>query len=202
MTAIDLRRTALWAPALIQGQCRQAGDRHRDGRFRIGQDDGRGPVGCGAGLSNFRRATICIRRPTFLKLTAQSGRQKDGDRGLARSGNTHNDSDHRFGDGMAKCRRPDALSPLVVAHAAARRSTNLWTALAKPSSSLLSVTALACALTSSLAFPMAIEKLLSRNMRTSFGISPTVTIWVGRNVQKLRKRTDHRAFICLRVGDV
>ena len=50
--------------------------------------------------------------------------------------------------------------------------TNFCTALAKPSFSLLSVTALACAFTSSLELPIAMEKPLLRNIRTSFGMSP------------------------------
>ena len=66
-----------------------------------------------------------------------------------------------------------------MAHAAADRRTNFRTALAKPSFSLLSVTALACAFTSSLALPMAMEKPLLRNMRTSFGMSPMVAICAG-----------------------
>src|SRR5437773_401150 len=75
---------------------------------------------------------------------------------------------------------PDGLTAMPVGqprhdgHAAVDRRTNFRTALAKPSFSLLSVTALACALTSSLALPIAIEKPLLRNMRTSFGMSPMV----------------------------
>jgi len=56
---------------------------------------------------------------------------------------------------------------------------NFRIALAKPSSSLLSVTALACFFTSSLALPMAMEKPLLRNIRTSFGMSPMVAICSG-----------------------
>jgi len=56
---------------------------------------------------------------------------------------------------------------------------NFRTAFAKPSFSLLSVTALACAFTSSLELPIAMEKPLLRNIRTSFGISPIVAIYAG-----------------------
>src|SRR5450759_1196444 len=64
-------------------------------------------------------------------------------------------------------------------HEVAGRKTNLRTALAKPSFSLLSVTALAWDFTSSLALPIAMEKPLLRNIRTSFGMSPMVAICSG-----------------------
>src|SRR6185437_8579012 len=65
------------------------------------------------------------------------------------------------------------------AHSPSGRKMNLCAALAKPSFSLLSVTALACVFTSSLALPMAMEKPLLRNMSTSFGMSPMVAICAG-----------------------
>ncbi len=71
-----------------------------------------------------------------------------------------------------------------------RRSTpriSIRTALAKPSFSLLSVTAFACAFTSALELPMAMEKPLLRNMRTSLGISPMVAICSGR-ISRCRER--------------
>src|SRR5262249_39815004 len=49
-------------------------------------------------------------------------------------------------------------------------------ALAKPSCSFEAVTALACAFTSSLALPMAIDRPLFLNIRTSFWPSPIVAM--------------------------
>src|SRR5271170_4192864 len=76
-------------------------------------------------------------------------------------------------------RRRDDDRPARRGHAASRRRMNFRTALAKPSFSLLSVTALACALTASLALPMAMERPLLRNIETSFGMSPMVAICAG-----------------------
>src|SRR5205085_7477990 len=59
------------------------------------------------------------------------------------------------------------------------RTMKRCTAFANPSFSLPSVTTLARALTSSLALPIAIEKPLSRNISTSFGMSPMVAICEG-----------------------
>ena len=73
----------------------------------------------------------------------------------------------------------------AVASAGVSRRTNFRTALAKPSFSLLSVTALAWAFTSSLELPMAMEKPLARNMETSFGMSPMVAIWAGAMIRSL-----------------
>jgi hypothetical protein len=64
---------------------------------------------------------------------------------------------------------------------------NFRTALAKPSFSLLSVTTLACAFTSSLELPIAIENPPLLNITTSFGMSPIVAIWSGRMWKNLAK---------------
>ena len=74
---------------------------------------------------------------------------------------------------------------------------NFRTALANPSFSLLSVTALAWAFTSSLELPMAMEKPLFWNIRTSFGMSPIVAICAGRNVQTLGQGGHDRPFVGL-----
>src|ERR1700733_4749915 len=65
-----------------------------------------------------------------------------------------------------------ALVVLQVGHQPACGSTKRSTALAKPSSAKLSVTAVAWAFTWSLALPMAMEKPDLTNISTSFGMSP------------------------------
>src|SRR5258708_6683021 len=91
----------------------------------------------------------------FLELAAKCSGEQGGDRGLARSGDAHDDGDHRFGDGVREGRGPHVPGPRTTPghpflpdhppgdHAAADGRTNFPTALAKPSFALLSVTALA-----------------------------------------------------------
>src|SRR3984893_523883 len=137
----------------------------------------------------------------LLELAAERGREQGRDCGFAGSGDAHDNGDHRPGDGVRDGCGPHAPRLAIKSHhrflrgyasasagaqcephscheghALAGRRINFRTALAKPSLSLLSVTVLACAFTSSLELPMAMEKPLLRNMRTSFGMSPIVAI--------------------------
>src|SRR6185312_9237984 len=123
----------------------------------------------------------------------------------------HDDDDYRLDYGVREGCGPNAGSAITLHHmlllggaptsagravrrpfchdcrALAGDKTNFFTAFAKPSFSLLSVTALACAFTSSLALPMAIEKPLLRNMRMSFGMSPMVAICSGEMFKSLER---------------
>src|SRR5665213_1024563 len=137
----------------------------------------------------------------LLELAAERRCQQRRNRGCAGSGNAHDDGDYRLGYGVREGCGPNGLRSAIALHhmlllggapASAGRAvrrpfchdcralvggkTNFLTALANPSFSLLSVTTFACAFTSSLELPIAMEKPLLRNMRTSLGMSPMVAI--------------------------
>ena len=102
--------------------------------------------------------------------------------------------------------RQSLIAPLppgrCESHAAAARRTNFRTALAKPSSSLLSVTALACSFTSSLALPMAMEKPLLRNIKDVVRHVADGGDLLRRNIQKLRQSRHDRALVGLRMRHI
>ena len=81
----------------------------------------------------------------------------------------------------------------------------MWarTALAKPSSLLLSVDALACAFTSSPALPMAMLKPDSREHQHVVGhVADGGDLVAAGMPSMLRQVVDHRALVGVRVGDV
>src|SRR5664280_1192310 len=78
---------------------------------------------------------------------------------------------------------PESLLGKRLPYCAAEDCSNRSIALAKPSSSFEAVTNVADFCTSGLALPIAMLTPLFLNIRTSFGMSPMVAIWLGGMLQ-------------------